>query len=173
MRAKRLTPDKQHFFFGYYDKSPWNLSENKLLVGNVSIVNVLPRQHDTLKVGYVNLNEGQFHSITDTYAWNFQQGCMLQWLSDEKFIFNQVADKKAYAQIYSITTNTFVDLPMPIYAISHDKTLAMSVDFARIHQFRLGYGYQELDKMDDGVMIWLLDLKTKIDQPILTSAHFI
>ena len=89
------TPDDGfHYFFGYYDKSPLSKDYTKLLALKVSFLNRLPSANDIAVVGYFDLKkENQFVELAQTRTFNWQQGCMLQWLGPEhnkKIIFNDL-----------------------------------------------------------------------------------
>ena len=50
-----------------------------------------PTAEDTAVVGMVEWETRRFHPLTQTRAWNLQQGCMLHWLptaADRKIIYN-------------------------------------------------------------------------------------
>src|SRR3990167_4390026 len=162
----RITPENEHCFFGYYDKTPWNTSENKLFVTKTTITDRLPTVSDTLEIGYIDFaNNNRYKKLASTVAWNFQQGCMLQWLSDSSIIFNDVINGKCFSRIISLSDHNEKHLNYPIYSVSHNKKIAMSVDFARIQQFRLGYGYAGITftpNDDDGIRV--IDLDTQFSK---------
>ena len=149
MKYCRLTPSNKHCFFGYYDKSPWNPQEDKLLFGEVSVCGRMPCQDEKMQVGYIDLHDKQPRYLAETTAWNFQQGCMLQWLGDN-IVFNNIVGKKFVAQVSGISGDVLDQYDWPIYAVSHDGKCAMSVNFSRIREYRGGYGYLGASFEDDG-----------------------
>jgi len=67
------TPDDGFsYFFGYYDKSPLNKSNTKLLAHRVSFDGRDVRDGDVAEVGYFDLATKDFHKIDETLAWNWQ-----------------------------------------------------------------------------------------------------
>ena len=65
------TPDDGYsYFFGYYDKSPLNFDNSKLLSHRVSFDGRDVRDGDIAEVGYFDLKTKLFIRIDDTLAWN-------------------------------------------------------------------------------------------------------
>ena len=88
------TPDDGFsYFFGYYDKSPLNHTNTKLLCHRVNFDGRSVRDRDIAAVGYIDLVTHQFIHIDDTLAWNWQQGAQLQWLPpdyESECIYNSI-----------------------------------------------------------------------------------
>jgi len=173
IELKRATPEGHHCFFGYYDKSPWNLSKEYLLFGETTVYGRQPRENEPLSIGVVHLNTNKAEKLAVTPTWNFQQGCMMQWLDDECFIYNSCVGKDFVSKIFDLKTRKHMSVPKPVYAISHDKSIIMTVDFARIQQYRQGYGYLggEFDPNRD-VAIESLNLRTGISQTLVSFTQF-
>ena len=57
-------------------------------------------------------------------------------------------------------------LPMPVYTVSTDGKTALSLDFSRLHNLRLGYGYAALPEVTKGIAlpkttaVWKMDIET-------------
>jgi len=140
-----VTPGAGHYFFGYYDKPQWNRTERLLAALRVDFMDRPPGPDDTAEVGIIDPSDGfRWHPVAKTSAWNWQQGCMLQWLDafgDETLIFNDRRDGRFVSVILEVSTGRQRILPMPIYAVSPRGDSAISVNFARIHRLRPGYGY--------------------------------
>ena len=92
----RVSPnDEYEYFFGYYDKSPWDILNRYILCLKVKNTwrDVAPNEEaeiiliDTEKKE--NDNE-RVKKLAKTCAWNVQQGCMLQWLGPD---FNEKENK--------------------------------------------------------------------------------
>ena len=65
------TPDDGHsYFFGYYDKSPLNRVNDKLLAHKVSFDGRNVQDGDVAEVGYFDLETNKFVKIDETLAWN-------------------------------------------------------------------------------------------------------
>ena len=79
------TPKNQNFFFGYYGKSQLNKTNTKLLFLKTTFINKLPEENDFVEIGYFDLcsNKKKFFHIAYSKTFNWQQGCMLQWLGPD------------------------------------------------------------------------------------------
>ena len=88
--------DGKHYFFGYYDKSPLDLTNTKLLALQVDFIDRLPTEKDTARIGYFDLSKKDniFYELERTRVFNWQQGCMLQWHGDRdgQIIYNDLID---------------------------------------------------------------------------------
>ena len=106
--------------------------------------------------------------LGETRAWNWQQGCMLQWRpgSDTEVLWNDREGDRYVCHILDIKTRQRRTIPYPIYTVSPDGKTAMSTDFRRINDMRPGYGYAGLpdpnkDKnAPDDAGIYRVDLET-------------
>ena len=168
--ARAVTRGPRYHFFGYYDKHPWNASGRYMLGLETTFMDRPPTAEDGAIVGLIDLAEGnRWQALDETYAWNWQQGTMLQWLPPEcerLIIYNRRDGDRFVSVIRDIHTGETRVLPRPIYAVSHDGKFALSVNFARLDQTRPGYGYtglpdpwqDELNPATDG--IYWMDLTT-------------
>src|SRR5574337_1815194 len=72
-----LTAGPLHHFFGYYEKSPWNASGRYVLAHEAGFNDRPPTATDRVGVGVVAVADGnRFERLSDTAAWNWQQGAM-------------------------------------------------------------------------------------------------
>ncbi len=156
VRSKRLNIKfeivvSDGYFFGFHDKSPWNISDNKILAHKI-INNVvgLPKKNDKVEIGYFNDDKlTRFHKVGNTTSWNWQQGAMLQWIGKEdKIIFNSWCKKSdrnvaKIVDIYGLTEKT---LPFAIGAVSPNGRFIVSYDFERLNIGMKGYGYSNESK---------------------------
>ena len=85
---KLITPFGKNHFFGYYDKSPLNYPKKFLLSHEVASLGKKLNKNDEARICLTNLENRSIRYIETSKAWNYQQGSQLQWLSDNKFIFN-------------------------------------------------------------------------------------
>lgn len=164
--VRTVTPWEGHSFFGYYEKSPWNAAGTRLLAQRAGFMDRPPGPEDEVELGYVDLAKGGgWVSLGRTRAWNWQQGCMLQWLGEsETVIYNDRENGKAVSRKVNLDTGERCTLDRPVYAVAPDGTWAVSLNFARLHHQRPGYGYAGIEDAwraveapdDDGV--WRVDL---------------
>jgi len=175
-----VTQGPKHHFFGYYDKSPWSFSGRYMLALQVDFMDRPPASNDAATVGIIDLKENcSFKPLVQTYAWNWQQGTMLQWLprsSDRLIIYNTRERNRFASVILNIKTGESRELPLPIYVISHDGRWMLSLNFARVARTRPGYGYlgvsdlwmKEEAPKEDG--IYLMNLETGENQLVVSLA---
>ena len=176
MNIKIITPDDGYnYFFGYYDLQPFS-SDNRIhLAHRVKFCNRLPEKTDVAEVGYIDIKDRQFVKVAETRAWNFQQGAFLRWFKqDESITFNDFDGEKYVAKIVSLNGEVLRVYDKPFAALSENTGKALSVNFARIYDFRKGYGYCNISDPhfnenapdDDG--IFEIDLKTGAKRLVLS-----
>lgn len=165
------TPAGEHYFAGYYDKSPLDGGNRLLLVQRASFMGRMCQPEDVLDIGIFDWRNGnEFAPLAETRAWNWQQGCMLQWLGpdhDRFVIYNDRHEGRFVSVIMDVQTGKKHSvLPMAVYTVSSDGARALCIDNERHYWFRPGYNYQGIvnpekrKPVDDRDGIWLLDLRT-------------
>ena len=171
------TPEDENYFFGYYDKSPLSKDGSKLLACKSSFINRPVSKGDILEIGYFNWKfPDKFIKITQTEAWNWQQGCMLQWLgeSNTKIIYNDIMEEGFVSIVLDIVTNKKSFLPMSIYAVHPDGFSALCIDNERHYWYRDGYNYQGVQNLDKKIAydendgIWSMDISTLAVRQIIS-----
>ncbi len=173
---RRATPaDGGEWFFGYYDKSPWDLSGLRFLALRADAVNA--PAPDAVAELYL-IENGRFRKFAETRTWNAQQGCMLQWLGPDfksRVLYNDFRDGKYVSVAFDVDLGREVRVyPMPVYAVSADGKTALTLDFSRLHRLRPGYGYSNLADLTAGEpcpespCVWKMNLETGETAPILT-----
>ncbi len=165
---RRITPeDGVHYFFGYYDRCPWNHDMSLHLVMKVDQCERVPERGEKAEIGVVDRN-GVYTALTTTRTWCHQQGCMTLWLKHRPdcFIYNDYDEKSGnlLARIFQIGKGIVGTYERPVYSMSPDGRYAASLNFGR--NPRRGYSYADdplplenhpdLDK--DGIFI--IDLHT-------------
>ena len=87
-------------------------------------------------IGYFDLHDGfKWTKIGETTAWNWQQGCRLQWRpNSEEILWNDRSDDGNHfiCRAYNFKTGEQRIFPRPIYDISEDGTRALTHDYARM-----------------------------------------
>lgn len=176
-RIEKISPDDGgYWFFGYFDKYPWDISGRYVLANRAEFMDRQPTADDKLIVGMIDLqDDNKFIKLGETHAWCWQQGCMLQWLNDEsgtKVIYNDRCGDKFVARIVDVVTGEKKTLCRPVYCLSPDGKYALSVNFSRLDKERPGYGYagvsdaNEDHPEDDG--IWLIDIEKNTAKLIIS-----
>ena len=176
--ARAVTKGAKHHFFGYYDKTPWDKTGRYLLANEIDFADRQPKPGEELTVGMVDLADGdRFLPLARTTAWCWQQGTMMQWLGsapERDIVFNSYTDSEPTATILDVRTGKSRVLPRPIYVLSPDGTQAVSLDFARLHRLRPGYGYASYSERLAGqpapeqLGIWWMDVTTGKNTLIVT-----
>ncbi|MBW8368915.1 MAG: hypothetical protein K0M70_13785 [Arenimonas sp.] len=140
------TPGDGDYFAGYYDKSPLDGASARLLALKCSFINRMPVAGESVDIGYFDFAEGsEFKRLASTTAWNWQQGCMLQWLGPDfqsRILFNDLRGERYRAILLDVRSGEERVLPMAAYAVSSDGEFALCVDNERHYWFRPGYNYQ-------------------------------
>ena len=142
--AVRISPTDAHYFFGYYDLQPYNLSQTLHLAHKSSFCNRLPKKTDMAEIGAIDIGTGMFRSFTKTHAWNFQQGAMLQWnplAPDDEIIYNDFIENNYCGVVMDIHSGKKRFLDRPVANVSKDGKYALSINMSRLFSFRPGYGY--------------------------------
>jgi len=132
------------YFFGFHDKCPWSHDNSRLLAHRFDIKrsdNQL--ENDSIEVGYFKNDEfGKFRVIGTSRAWNWQQGCSLQWVGGtRKIIYNDIEQGNCVAKIYDSDEDHHEAIPCHIMAVSNNGRYALSCSFARLGKGMPGYGY--------------------------------
>ena len=175
VKIETISPDDGYnYFFGYYDLQPYDVSGKRHLAHRVSFHDRLPKADDICELGYITIEDRVFHKVAESCAWNFQQGCMLQWFDDESIIFNDFRDGAYCAVIKQIKSGEERLICAPIANLSQDRRWGLSVNFSRIWNFRPGYGYCNIvdpyfdveAPEEDG--IFLVDIENNTSKLILS-----
>ncbi|APZ95463.1 hypothetical protein [Fuerstiella marisgermanici] len=157
------TTGKERHFFGYYDKSPLDSTDSKLLCHRYTGDDRhLVTRDDHCEVGYFCLHSGQFTALMVTDAFNWQQGSMLQWLGpnhSDEVIWNDIEQGQYVARIMNIHSLETRTVQQTIYGVSPDGQWAVSPSFERHEYCRPGYRYRGVNNKawesprdcDDGV----------------------
>ena len=104
----RVTPDDGfEYFYGYYDKSPWDASGRYMIAIKVkqAYKSVAPKEPGIVVL--VDMENGnKIIEVGKTDSWNVQQSCMAQWLGPDfksHLIYNDYRDGRYCSIIYKPT----------------------------------------------------------------------
>lgn len=172
----RVSPDdKTHeYFFGYYDKSPWDITDRYMLCmkANDTWSDVSPREKaDILIIDTKKAEDDpeRLKKVAETKAWNVQQSCMLQWLGPDfssKILYNDYRNGQYCSVILTLETMEEKVIPAAVYSVSADGKFALTLDFSRLYELRPGYGYYNVPEKTKGVplpdstAIWKVNFET-------------
>lgn len=175
MKKTNITPnDKYHYFFGYYDLQPYDKTGNMHLAHRVKFMDRLPNKTDVAEIGYIDVKQKKFIKISQTHAWNFQQGALLVWYESGKSVMFNDYDGEYITRIVGLDGKEIKRLPLALGAVSADRKKGLAINFARIFDFRPGYGYSNKKDpyfevntpCDDG--IFLVDIESGNSKLILS-----
>ena len=146
--------DDFEYFFGYYDKSPWDANMRYMICmradntwsepdpkGTADILLIDVSEDSKLSNGFTMVGGKKIKKIAITHTWNVQQGCMAQWLGPDfqsRIMYNDMRDGKYCSVILDWETGKELILSIPVYSVSSDGKTALSLDFSRLHSLRLG-----------------------------------
>ncbi len=184
----RISPDdsSHEYFFGYYDKSPWDITDRYVLCmrANNTWKDVSPKEKADILLIDTNLpqsDKNRVQKIAETNAWNVQQACMLQWLGPDfssKILFNDYRDGEYVSVIKSIETGEERVIHAPVYTATNDGKTAFTLDFSRLYNLRPGYGYHNVPErtkgmaLPDATAVWKIDIESGEVKDFLTYKDF-
>ena len=158
-----ITSGPKHHFFGFHDVCPWDPTERYVLAIETDFIDRPPhgpdplRQHEADIAGICIIdtkNDNALSRVSETRAWNFQQGARLQWIPGgrDEIIYNDWRDDvhgcaKLVSVIVAMGTRRERVLEHPIYAVSPQGNFALGLDFRALVG---GYAYA-LDRGTDSV----------------------
>lgn len=178
--VRQITLGPRFHWFGYYDKFQFSPDGRFVLANEVDFEGRSPTADDVIRIGMVDLHDGdKWIELGSTRAWNWQQGCMLQWLpgSDREIIWNDREGERFVAHILDVQTRQRRTLPNPIYNLSPDGKTAIAPDFRRLNDNRPGYGYAGIADPNREVQapadagIWRMDTTTGRQELIISFAE--
>ena len=167
--VRALTKGPQFHWFGYYDKLQFDPESRYVLGNEIEFEHRSPAATDVIRIGMIDLRDNDlWTTLGETRAWNWQQGCMLQWLpgSSTEVIYNDRQDGQYVSHILDVRSGKRRTLPGPVYAISPDAKWAVSPDFSRLNDMRPGYGYAGIpdpyfdELAPEKTGIWRMNLQT-------------
>lgn len=180
-RCVAVTKGPKHHFFGYYDKSPWDATGRWILGLEADFMDRPPLAEDEVTIGLIDTESNfEWTPVTTSSAWNWQQGCMLQWLGSPdcgNIIFNDKREGQFRARIVNVHTGKERMLERPVYGVDRLGVCAVSLNFSRLHNQRPGYGYAGVpdrweavpEPSDDG--IHAIDIPSGKSQLVLSLAE--
>ena len=122
--------------FWFYDEQQFDVSGRYALGMKVYFQGRDVEPTDRGDIGYIDLRDGfRWTKIGQTTAWNWQQGCRLQWRpNSDEILWNDRADDGSHfvCRAYNFKTGARRNLPRPVYDVSADGSTALTHDFARM-----------------------------------------
>lgn len=167
--VRAITRGPKFHWRGYYDKLLFDPANRFVLANEADFEHRSPRADDVIGVGMVDTQDGdRWIPLGSTRAWNWQQGCMLQWVpgSASEVAWNDRDGDQFVSHILDVKSGKKRTLPHPFYALSPDGRWGIAPDFRRLNDTRPGYGYAGLPDPNRDVLapdnagIWRMDMQT-------------
>ena len=177
--VRAITRGPKFHWRGYYDKLLFDPANRFVLANEVDFEHRSPRAGDVIRVGMIDTQDGdKWIELGSTRAWNWQQGCMLQWVpgTQSEAAWNDREGDRFVSHILDVKTGRKRTLPNPFYCFSPDGRWAVAPDFRRLNDTRPGYGYAGLPDPNaaalapDSAGIWKMDLQSGRQELLLTFA---
>ncbi len=170
-RIRPITHGPKFHWRGYYDKFLFSADDRFVLANETSFEGRSPTQADSIRVGMVDTQDGdRWIDLGGSHAWNWQQGCMLQWIpgAAHDVAWNDREAGQFVTRILDVKSGRTRTLPHPFYTFSPDGRTAFAPDFARLDVTRPGYGYAtgadrdpwKLVRIPADTGIWRMDVAT-------------
>jgi len=155
-------------FFGYYDHSPVSPDGRYILWHETELDTRAPPPPDTPISVVLGGKDGIERARWTTCAYNWQQGARAHWISNSRFVFNDVdmSHRRYIGRVIDVVDGSEQILKAPVYDCHDGNEFAVSINFRRLALLRPDYGYFSLPALDttelgnpcsDG--LWVVSLK--------------
>lgn len=162
---------KEGYFFGFHDVSPFSYDETKVLAQKISFDFRMPKSGEGIDVGYFDFKSGrlgEFHKMGTSYAWNYHKGCRVQWLDNNRFIYNTAEENLVISKIVNVDnmTETKIEYPIDSVFVDEKECIATTFSYERLQFCMPGYGYPYSDesfldkKSPSETGLFIIDLNT-------------
>jgi len=119
---RAITRGPKYHWRGYYDKDLFDTNDRYVLANEVDFEGRSPEPNDKISVGMIDLHQqDEWMELGTTTAWNWQQGCMLQWIPGDDYrekqhvLWNDREGDRFVCRILDIESRRIVrTLPAPI-----------------------------------------------------------
>jgi len=161
--------------FWFYDEFQFDKTDRYMLGMTVHFSDRVVTADDIGEIGYFDLKDNnRWTKIGETSAWNWQQGCRLQWRpNSDDIIWNDHSDDKTHfvCRVYNFKTKEYRTLPKMIYDISADGQYALTHDFSRMKHAGTSYAgvpdpYESV-KYTDELFIEKMNMETGEKQKLV------
>lgn len=168
--GKRLTPQNENCYFGYYDKSPYS-TDGKFLVYHSIPAMRAPQMGEKAKIYLQNTENGERKCLGTTLAWNLQQGAMLRFYDESTVAWNDYRNGEYCTVLHSLKNEKENVIPWPLYDVDKSGEKGLTLEFERLNVDAEGYGYiqQGKNRFDTPATISIVDIKGKKIRKIVDS----
>ena len=177
--VRAITRGPKFHWRGYYDKYLFDPTDKLVLANEVDFEGRSPTADDAIRVGMVDLADGDaWHELGTARSWNWQQGCMLQWVpgAASTVAWNDREGDQFVCHLLDVKSGKKRTLPHPFYCFSPDGRWGFAPDFRRLNDTRPGYGYAGVPDPNKDVLapenagLWKMDMATGEQKLLFTFA---
>jgi hypothetical protein len=159
--TEQITHGPKHHFFGYIGQCrtiPWNGSGRYILALEIDSIERMPTANDTAQILLLDTQDNYRPvPLTETRAWNPQQGAMMYWNPESpetQFFFNDRDPNtgKIFTALYDISDGVpgkrakefrFDDRPIANSGVAQNGGWFMAINYGRLARLRPVTGYPE------------------------------
>lgn len=129
-----MTRGPLRHYFGYYDKAQFDPTGRFALGLEFDIPNRRQQAEDVATLGLIDLADGfAWRPVAETRAWNWQFGCLAQWLPGEDgFIFSDRRGGRFVSVLCDPSGRERATLPFPAFAVHPGGGTALAMNPARV-----------------------------------------
>ena len=153
---KKIAIGNKESYFGYYDKSPINSTNEYIIFQSANVyTSDMPDRNVPVDMVVYNVKNDSYTVVGQSYAYNWQQGTKLMWIDESKFIYNDFdSNRKQYtSKIYDVKSKETKAIDYPIYDCYGEK-FAISLNFERLNVVRADYSYSNLGLKIDAMSVF-------------------
>lgn len=144
------SPEGESYFFGYYNIPQLDAKNEKLLAQRVQFEDRPPDNNDKAEIGYFSLLDGKWNKIGVSKAFNWQQGCNLQWLGPDfsnNVIYNDIESDRFVTRIFSVRDEKIKTWNFPSYSVDKSGSFSITINYNRAFWTR-AYSYEGIKDHD-------------------------
>lgn len=140
------SPNREQWFVGYYDHSPFKPNDESLLLVHATRHPAWRTPSPRVPVSILLVDWRTGHKVKElghSFAWNWQQGARALWFDQETAIFNVYDDKRdAYcARLVGVDGKVQGQLPVPVQEVDC-RGRVYSFSYEALTRIRPDYGYR-------------------------------
>lgn len=173
-RIKKISLSGKESYFGYYDKSPINMTNEYIVFQSTNIdTKNIPDNNIPVDIVIYDVVNENYEKISTSNTYNWQQGAKLMWIDKYKFIYNDFdyVRNKYISKIFDIKLKKNSVIDYPIYDCYEDQ-FAIGLNFERLNIVRADYSYSnmglDIDWSNNYDGLYLIDLKRNSSKLIVT-----
>ncbi|EJG1636721.1 hypothetical protein AAFX23_05855 [Vibrio alginolyticus] len=143
--------DNSSTFFGYYDKSPLSEDGKYCIYHRTNLdTSKLPSFGQSIELVVEKTESKKVIYTLNSYAFNWQQGSKLHWISDNKFIYNDRGEFGYVSKIFSVDEGRVIkQFDKAVYDSFKDMFgISLSFEALQVHSPDYGYYFNEISGQD-------------------------